>query len=399
MLCRISLIVSAALIAGAAEAASNSGYTIENFPILERLQAQGATLDPETVHWMEKWKGMNLEEEKYTFKGLGGATSITMKVRKQDPSNPQETKSMGAFVPRNGAGNPNTGIAYFNMAAILGYDGIFRPSVRYEAGPRAMAALKSLIQHSVIKGRDRLENEARILKAIAAGAPLEGYMKTGKTDGAVAVDALGNPSAHPNGAPRPGHPIIAALQASNPTPKAGATLVLAKGFAGDALELSREYSVIMTLDAVFQQWDRYSGGNTYVRKDQTGQAHFYAVDNDGSDIATSPSWTERNLSWFSRYDRKTIEKLQELYGFLENPARGFLGYNNAETFIVDLGLYFELPPATYVARVKRNLGLLLDRVQEIEAKYGAAAFLDSVHAEDRTTAPEPHGRCYSDQLR
>ena len=88
MLCRISLIVSAALIAGAAEAASNSGYTIENFPILERLQAQGATLDPETVHWMEKWKGMNLEEEKYTFKGLGGATSITMKVRKQDPSNP-----------------------------------------------------------------------------------------------------------------------------------------------------------------------------------------------------------------------------------------------------------------------------------------------------------------------
>jgi hypothetical protein len=65
-----------------------------------------------------------------------------------------------------------------------------------------MAALKSLIQHSTIKGRDRLENEARILKAIAAGAPLKGYVKTGKTDGAVAVDALNNPSAHPNGAPR-----------------------------------------------------------------------------------------------------------------------------------------------------------------------------------------------------
>jgi hypothetical protein len=132
----------------------------------------------------------------------------------------------------------------------------------------------------------------------------------------------------------------------------------------------------MTLDAVFQQWDRYSGGNTYVRKDQTGRAHFYAVDNDGSDIATSPSWTERNLSWFSRYDRKAIEQLKELDGFLQNPAGGFLGYNSAETFIVDLGLYFELSPATNVPRIKRNLGLLLNRVQESKAKYGAAAFLD-----------------------
>jgi hypothetical protein len=99
-----------------------------NIVALDSLNALD-TLNPETVHWMEKWKGMNLEEEKYTFKGLGGATSITMKVRERDPSDPQETKSMGAFVPRNGAGNPNTGIAYFNMAAILGYDGIFRPSV------------------------------------------------------------------------------------------------------------------------------------------------------------------------------------------------------------------------------------------------------------------------------
>ena len=85
--------------------------------------------------------------------------------------------------------------------------------------------------------------------------------------------------------------------------------------------------------------------------------------------------TVRNLSWFSRYDRKTINRLKEVYAFLNNPASGFLGYTDAEKFIVDLGLYFENPPAVYVSRIKRNLGLLLERVNSIEAKYGDAAYL------------------------
>ncbi len=39
-------------------------------------------------------------------------------------------------------------------------------------------------------------------------------------------------------------------------PAEGQTLELSKGYVGDAAQLAREYSVLMTLDAVFQQWDR-----------------------------------------------------------------------------------------------------------------------------------------------
>lgn len=355
---------------------ANAAHVVENFPITDALQANGASLSPDSLHWLKRWKGMNLEDPSFTFTELGGQTSITMRIRKTDPSNPGNPKGMGAFTPRNGAGNPNTGIAYFNMAAILGYDGICRPGVRYEAGPRATAALKSLIEHAAIKGGERLKNKARILKDIAAGGPLKGYVKASKPKDGIALNSIGNPHVAPNGAPAGGHPIIAALQASNAKPKAGTQLTLAKGYVGDELELAREYSVIMTLDAIFGQWDRYSGDNLYVRKGEDGRAYFYAVDNDGSDIGSSSSWTERNLSWLSRYDRNVIARLKEVYEFLGNPAKGLLGYTDANKFIVDLGLYFELPPATYVERIKRNLMLLFQCVSAVEAKYGNNAYLD-----------------------
>jgi hypothetical protein len=325
---------------------------------------------------MKKWRGMNLEEPGYSFPKLGGQTSITMKVRKADPSSKKGSKSMGAFVARNGAGNPNTGTAYFNLSAILGYDGVFRPSARYEAGPRAAAAYKSLMQRMSTNNRDRLKNKSDILKQIAAGSPLKGYVKAGKTDGAVEIESIYVSRIRPNGAPAGNHPIIRALQASNPKPRAGTALTLARGKVGDALELAREYSVIMTLDAVLGQWDRYSGGAIYARNDDKGKAHFYAVDNDGSEVGESSSWTERSLGWFSRYDRKTIAQLKELYNFLEQPETGYLGYDNAEKFIVDLGLYFEYSPATYVARIKRNLNLLFRSVQASVAKHGDGAYLD-----------------------
>jgi hypothetical protein len=159
-------------------------------------------------------------------------------------------------------------------------------------------------------------------------------------------------------------------------PAAGREEVLKAGYKGEAYELAREYSVIMTLDSVFEQWDRYSGGNVVIYNDKDGKAHFYATDNGGADFSETPSWTERNLGWFSRYDRKVIAKLREIYDFLGNPLSGYLGYTDANKFIVDLGLYFELTPEVYVERIRRNIGLLLKKVQAVEAKYGPKAYLE-----------------------
>lgn len=146
------------------------------------------------------------------------------------------------------------------------------------------------------------------------------------------------------------------------------------GYVGDEFELAREYSVIMTIDAVTQQWDRYSGGNVAIRKDDQGRAHFYATDEGGADI--SGAWKARNLGWFSRFDRSAIQKLADLKQFLDTPATGYLGYSDPEVFVVDLGLYSQMSAAVYVQRLKRNLGLVLDYVRSVESRSGNQAYFD-----------------------
>ena len=349
-----------------------SAGTIEGYPILEKLQAQGHELSAVTQDWMKKWRGMDLDSDQYAFKELSGSTSINMKIRKLDPTDPQGYKSRGSFIPLNGAANPDTEIAYFNLAAILGYDSAFRPTVRYELGPKASSALKTLIQNTPIHGSDRLENKANILREIASGQPPKGCVKAKKLDSARAYDEIANPSAPGNGAPRSSNPVIMSLQAGNPEPKSGVTLDLGHGYKGDALQLAREYSVIMTFDVIFRQWDRYSGGNVVIAKDDAGVAHFYATDNGGADVSNR---LDRNNGLFSRYDHKVIDSLRELDAFLKNPAGGFLGYTDAESFVVDLGLYRLHSPSDYVNRLKSNLDVFLAHVSSVESRHGSDTYL------------------------
>ena len=63
----------------------------------------------------------------------------------------------------------------------------------------------------------------------------------------------------------------------------------------------------MTLDVIFRQWDRYSGGNVVIAKDDAGVAHCYATDNGGADVS---SRLDRNIGLFSRYDGRTIDGLR-----------------------------------------------------------------------------------------
>src|SRR5205085_5805136 len=99
-----------------------------------------------------------------------------------------------------------------------------------------------------------------------------------------------------------------------------------------------------------------------IRKDQNGKAHFYATDNGGADFSTH--WNNRNLDWFSRYDRKVVARLTELRNFLDHPEPGLLGYNDAEKLVTDLGLDTELKPAVYLGLLRHNLAAVLDRVRQ-----------------------------------
>ncbi|MEH2565963.1 hypothetical protein [Bradyrhizobium sp. AZCC 2289] len=364
--------LSIALVSAFAASAA-PGSEIQGYPILEALQAKGQTLAPDTTDWMKKWKGMNLDDSaSYQFKELSGSTSINMKIEKIDTSDPKGYKSRGSFIPHNSAANPDVEIGAFQLSALMGFDSVYRTAAPYVLGPVGSKALKSLIESAHISNRQRLENKANILRAIQTGMPLKGCVKAKKDDTNATLDEIANTHAAPNGAPNANHPIIRLLQASAPQPVRGRNVTLKSGYVGDELELAREYSVIMLIDAVTQQWDRYSGGNVVIRKDDQGQAHFYATDNGGADI--SSNWSARNLNWFSRFDRSAVQKLADIKRFLDAPATGYLGYTDPKAFVVDLGFYSLMGPDIYVQRLTRNLGFVLDYVKATEARFGSAAY-------------------------
>lgn len=346
-------------------------------PILNAIENSGARLSPTTLKWMKKWKGIDLEDASvFSFKELSGSSSINLKIQKIDASDEKGFKAYGSFVAVNEAANPNSEIGSFNLAAIVGADSFYRPTIPYSLGKRAQAEFKNLLATLPISGSMKIANKKRILSNLEKGALLPGCIKAKKDDTEIAIESMlvkgwrGSTSLNPN------HAVMKFLQAGNPQPKKGDTILMHPNYTGDALTLAREFSTILTIDAVFGQYDRFSGGNIVLMKDENNSTHFYATDNGGADIVNSVAATKITLRSVSRFDKKVILKIKEMYAFLHNPAVGFLGYTDANKFIIDLGLYFDHKPERYVKALKDNTAVLLQKVSESEVVYGEKAYFE-----------------------
>ena len=346
-------------------------------PILNAVENTGAKLSPTTLKWMKRWKGIDLEDPTlFAFKELSGSSSVNLKIQKIDPTEEKGYKSYGTFVAVNEAANPNSEIGSFNLAAIIGADSIYRPTIPYSLGTRAQTEFKKLMTTLPIKGSMRVANKNRILKSIEKGLPLKGCIKAKKEDTEMATESMISKGWRGATSLNLNHPVMKLLQAGNSQPKKGDTILMRTDYSGDALTLAREFSIILTIDAVFGQYDRYSGGNIVLMKDENNSAHFYVTDNGGAEIVDSVPMTKKIVKTFSRYDKKSITKIREMYAFLQNPALGFLGYTDANKFVVDLGLYFDISPERYVKALIDNTAVLLQKVKESEAAYGAQAYFE-----------------------
>lgn len=356
---------------------ANEVSASNEYPILSAVESNGGVLSGPTKKWMKKWSDMNLEDESlFAFKELSGSSSINLKIQKLDAAEEKGYKSYGTFVTVNEAANPNTEIASFNLAAIVGADSFYRPAIRYELGPRAKSEFKRILLATPIKGSIRNANKKMILAAIEKPEALPGCVKAKKEEYSQEFTDIISTGRKGVLSFNSAHPVMKFLQAENIQPKKGDTIKLKESYIGDALQLSREFSIILTIDVVFGQYDRLSGGNVVIVKDENQVAHFYATDNGGAYVIGSIPNAKKTVNAFGRFDKKTIQKLRELNTFLQDPTQGFLGYTDAQKFVVDLGLYFERSPERYIAGLKDNLNILLSKVNESETKFGAQAYFE-----------------------
>lgn len=318
-----------------------------------------------------KLNTVNLEEvESYTFE-LSGQTSVNLKFNREGGTD-------GGFVTRNSAANPNTEIAYYNLASILGVDQIVRGAIPYTLGPRGIATFRTLISNTRFRGM-RARNATTILETTRANPrELKGCLREKKKSDDVAMNSLVDVS---NNRPQLAHSLFKDLNAANPVPTEG-TYNFREGYQGSRVKVAQQYSNLMTLDAVFGQWDRYSGGNVVFRivNEETKEVEVYSTDNGGADFWNTTKWAEKQVSWFSRYDRKTIEQLKGLYAFLSGRATSLTSerlektWTDPKVFVTDLGLYYERRPEQYVRELTDNLAVLLKAVESNYARYGEAVF-------------------------
>ena len=166
------------------------------------------------------------------------------------------------------------------------------------------------------------------------------------------------------------YPFLKALSASEAQPRKGEKNTILKDYIGDEYELSKVFSQQLTLDVMFGQYDRFSGGNIIIEKDEEGVAHFISSDNGGADVVVSKSISEKVARMFSRYDRNLIAVMKDLNHFLKGGKPEFYGYTSPQTFVVDLGLYYRFTPERYVKALIENTDALLNAVNENHKKYG-----------------------------
>lgn len=348
--------------------------------LIKNAEKSGIALSSSTIKWMKKWNEIDLEDANlYTFPALSGTTSVNLKVAKKDAKDTSGFKSLGSFVTVNEAANPNAEIAYFNLSVILGVDSFFRPAIRYELGNRGKEEFRKLLVSTKLVGAIRNNNKERILKSISnyPNENLKGCLKAKKEENIHELEDMVKTKWPSAGRLNYKHPILKLIQAQNEQPKIGDRILLRKDFEGDAVTLAREFSIILTLDTVFGQYDRFSGGNIVLSRDEMNNAHFYATDNGGAEIVDSVASAKDMTERFSRFDRTVILKLKELNNFLNNPASGYLGYTSAEAFIFDLGLYFRYPPERYLDGLKKNLAVLLHHVHESEERFGDKIYFNT----------------------
>ena len=352
---------------------------VQNVEFLTLLEKQNVTLSSNTKKWMKRYKGINLDDlTSFKFNELSGTTSVNLKIAKIDPTEEKGYKSYGTFMGLNDSGNPNAEIAYFNLATLLGVGERFRPVVRYQLGLTAQQEFKKLLNSTKLNGQTRNLNKTNLLKEIEKSKLLNGALKSKKSDTSIEFENLLKTTKFPKRRfLNPEYSFVKAIQANEPQPISGKKVIVIKNYEGDEKELSRELSIQLTLDVVFGQYDRFSGGNVVIEKDDNNMTHFISSDNGGADIIASSEIAERTAVLFSRYDKDIILKLRALESFLKGETQEFYGYTDPLVFIKELGLYFIYSPERYKQALINNFHELFEAVDANLKNHGEKIYFSN----------------------
>jgi hypothetical protein len=333
-------------LAGGARAESVSDITAPGLPGTE----QDVAFD---VHM----QGIDLEAPDLVFIHKGGkqrGASVGFHV-----AAPGHRKD-GTFVPTNSSSIPEAEVVSYRLARFLGVSRFYHPVTYYQLGPQASARFKALLQKHGEIYENRKENRSRSLAELKVHPDHIFGIYRLRADGKLYVaSSLGG-----EGQPNYSHPLMSHIRADRPLPPATPMSLpgVKPARAGypkpseKESELARQLSIILTIDQLMGQWDRF-WKNLEAVGDKDGRLRLIARDNGGADVDDGWEWHVSYQKMLSRYDRDVMQRLVGLNAFLRGKTATLGEFKSVDSWKATVGFR----KASSFNTFKRKLELLVDK--------------------------------------
>lgn len=231
-------------------------------------------------------------------------------------------KKIGKWLPTNGAANPEAQVVAYRLGRYLQMSENVAPSAYYTVKGAALRYFAQTMQNHEESNRWREENRENLLNALDRDST-QMFGMFSDSPSTYEVEEVENTDANTINSR---HPIAIFMRADGAMPS-GSKRISFKNVrkpggpvaSETELELARQLSKILILDALLGQWDRWSGGNLEAAIGDDGtRVYFIARDNGGAGLESGT--VDKSLALVTRFDRQQIELLRKLVSELGDPA-------------------------------------------------------------------------------
>ncbi len=284
-----------------------------------------------------------------------------------------EYKLLGAILPENSSTIVLGEIFSYNLARVLGFEKYYGPGVHFVLKGEGLKKFRSMILKARYNEAKEI-NRKNLLKQTKRANKLNCVYKKWGSKPYDLNKLVRNNSLNPQN--------IMANYITAKNKKPGSEMIeladLRQGPGngkGIAIDLARQLSVIMLIDILTGQWDRFSGGNLQATV-QNGKISLAAFDNGGTFCYNDGARLfKRYISIVSRFDKDIVKRLVKMNNFLNKKTiKSFLIYKSEEEFRNDMGIIQgpdNLSKADWVWKMfKINLSKLIKHIKNTEVHYG-----------------------------
>jgi hypothetical protein len=271
-------------------------------------------------------------------------------------------KAVGAIIPENSSSLVSGETLAFTLSRALGVYELYQPGVYHALSGRNLDAFMTVVPRTPIMKNGRLqknkeENRISILKRYQKQRVFDAVFKRWdeKPKNFEAINGNGPMINTTLVLPGSRSTVASLLQCNGPRPSPAVTVSF-NGGTNTEYEAARELSAILLIDALTQQWDRFSGGNLQTIT-KNGRSMFVSIDNGGTWGGTRA--TLRNLSMVSRFDRGVAQQILDMDDFFTT-RRPYKGLRNDAEFVSAFDI---VQAPTAFKKFKESLKLTADHIR------------------------------------